>query len=67
MVFLVKCKKDNTDLEAQDRIIVSSLRKARETVSIQTPEEIPGIPTNTEEFLLLHHQDRPDGDHRCLV
>ncbi len=38
-----------------------------ETVSPQTLEEISDIPSNAEEFLLLHHRERPDGEHHCLV
>ncbi len=38
-----------------------------ETVSPQTLEEILDIPSDTEEFLLLHHRERPDGEHHCLV
>lgn len=25
------------------------------------------IPSNCEEFLLLHHREHPDGEHYCLV
>lgn len=30
-------------------------------------EKIPGIPPNTQEFLLLHPLEHPDEEHRCLV
>lgn len=35
--------------------------------SPQTLEEIPGFPSNTEEFPLVHHPESPDEEHQRLV
>lgn len=37
-----------------------------ETVSPQTLTKFPGIPSNTEKILLLHHQEHPDRKHHRL-
>ncbi len=43
----------------------SVVRKS--TVSPQTLEEIPDIPSVTEEFQIMHHRECRDGEHHCLV
>lgn len=41
--------------------------RGRYCFPLQTPEGSIGITSDTEEFLLVHHQGCPEGEHRRLV
>ncbi len=48
-------------------IIVKFIQNSLYSSHLNIEGIIPDIPSDTEEFLLLHHREHPDGEHHCLA